>query len=213
MPEETRVRQLLEEILDSERTPEEVCAGAPDLLPEVRARWERLRRVQAQMDVLFPSADATHLGGDTPVPDIELPQVDGYDVEAVLGRGGMGVVFRARQLSLNRPVALSPSWLRSSAKPPPNRSVGTPSRHEFPHSYHPLRELAGFPRKSIWLRSDSGAWAPRSSRRIDSWSRMIGRRVTAGSLRSSGIIIRAPSRRRSLSIKRRRSSMRGSRCR
>jgi len=38
MPEERRIRQLLEEMLDSKRTPEELCAGNPDLLREVRAR-------------------------------------------------------------------------------------------------------------------------------------------------------------------------------
>jgi serine/threonine protein kinase len=34
------------------------------------------------------------------------PEVPGYQVEAVLGRGGMGVIFKARHLKLNRPVAL-----------------------------------------------------------------------------------------------------------
>jgi serine/threonine-protein kinase len=122
MPIEHRTRQLVEEALDSDRTPDEVCRDCPELLDAVRSQWERVRAVEAQMDALFP-------GPDDPPPDdaafldeeTGLPRVEGYDVEAVLGRGGMGVVYRARHRKLNRPVALK-MILAGAYASPPNRA-------------------------------------------------------------------------------------------
>ena len=39
MADELRVQKLLDEILDSDRNPEDVCRNCPELLPAVRQRW------------------------------------------------------------------------------------------------------------------------------------------------------------------------------
>jgi serine/threonine-protein kinase len=103
MNDDPRIQHLLDQLLDGQATPEEVCASCPELLPVVRERWQQMCRLRDGLDALFPPSTepAPHRpGGPT------LPQIPGYEVEAVLGRGGMGVVFKARHLKLKRLVAL-----------------------------------------------------------------------------------------------------------
>jgi|HubBroStandDraft_6_1064221.scaffolds.fasta_scaffold1757698_2 hypothetical protein len=87
MPIEHRIRQLLEEVLGMDWTPEEVCRDCPELLGEVHREWKRVRAVEAEIAGLFPRPDSP-LPNDAAFRDegTGLPRIEGYDVEAVLRR-------------------------------------------------------------------------------------------------------------------------------
>ena len=108
LPDPLRIRELLEEALDSNRTPDEVCRENPELLLEVREQLGRVRSIEAQIEVLFasPGSKPDFGSGFSDDRHAELPPIPGYDMEALIGRGGMGVVYKARHKKLNRSIAI-----------------------------------------------------------------------------------------------------------
>jgi serine/threonine-protein kinase len=73
---------------------EEYAARFPDLASDLRLQVELHRALESGA------------GGPARSDDDLGPAVPGYEVVGALGRGGMGVVYRARQVGLNRQVAL-----------------------------------------------------------------------------------------------------------
>ncbi len=125
MAGEHDLRDLLEVILETGKSPEEVCQGDPELLAEVEARLQYLRRLEAKLDVLLPSSSARDAGTAAPRPwTAQPPHLSGYEVQDELGRGGMGVVYRAWDQSLHRPVAIKMLLAGDFARPDERERFG-----------------------------------------------------------------------------------------
>ena len=96
---DTRVNELLSRWEaapeDSKPSAEALCADAPELIPSLR---ECIGRLRSGERVLRRAED-----GEEPPLAPELPH---YEVESLIGVGGMGVVWRARHVTLKKPVAL-----------------------------------------------------------------------------------------------------------
>ena len=124
----TRVDELLSiwEREGGRASAEQLCADCPEHLDEIRERIRQLKRVRPLLtdsggtdfaaaagadlalttDLAGPDRRSGTLATATAHGPDGQPRIEGYQIRGPLGRGGMGVVWRAVQLGTKREVAL-----------------------------------------------------------------------------------------------------------
>lgn len=115
--DEQRLAALLADLADAVQRGERVdfegvCRQHPDLADELRRLWGAVMVADAAGSHVRSTSGAHEASagpgeGDVSDASFQLPSAfAGYELLEEIGRGGMGIVYRARQLNLDREVAV-----------------------------------------------------------------------------------------------------------
>jgi serine/threonine protein kinase/tetratricopeptide (TPR) repeat protein len=159
------------------REPSWPCPGSPDGGPN-RTREERSPDHWTAASAGTFGQSGEHEPGAA--PRLKQPGVPGYEILGELGRGGMGVVYKARQLRLNRVVALKMilageyAGTDAVARFLAEAEMVAQLRHPNIVQIHAIGDCDGRPYVeleyveggSLSLRLDGKPWPPRAAARL-----------------------------------------------
>jgi serine/threonine protein kinase len=154
---------------------EATCAGEGDLGGDRRGSTPAARTIAGG-----PTDPGLTQAGEGARPRPELPIVPGFEILGELGRGGMGVVYLAREVRLNRPCALKMILAGEHASPDAAvrflAEAETVARLRHPHVVQvyslgdhggcPYFELEYVEGGSLALALDGTPWAPGRAARL-----------------------------------------------